>query len=193
MIPIAFFPFRIVTISVLFLFLSIETFAQTTYKVVCDKTDNTVKVVESSNRSPNYVPIKGGFPFRPIAQKWIDENYATTICNPGEIIEQNKKQQNTPTQTNNNTQPTPSPTSPPAPTPPQKQLQPRQTEYNTAPPYKNSSFIINAKFSDLGKLYSLDNNLAPGFNVGLEQLIGGKMYVGVGVNMNFYFVDFSTN
>ncbi|MEN8118645.1 MAG: hypothetical protein ABFS16_16800, partial [Bacteroidota bacterium] len=32
-----------------------------------------------------------------------------------------------------------------------------------------------------------------GFNVGLEQLIGGKMYVGVGVNMNFYFVDFSTN
>ena len=75
------------SIFIAFLFvISLNTFAQTTYKVVCDKTDNTVKVIKSDNRSSNYVPIKGGFPFRQIAQQWIDDNYSTTTCNPAEIV-----------------------------------------------------------------------------------------------------------
>ncbi|MDB4584344.1 hypothetical protein N9164_14420, partial [Draconibacterium sp.] len=68
--------------SIFILFFIHETSGQTRYKVVCDKTDNTVKVVESENRSANYVPIKGGFPFPQIAEQWIADNYTTTVCNP---------------------------------------------------------------------------------------------------------------
>ncbi len=173
------------SVFVAFLFvLSLNTFAQTTFKVVCDKTDNTVKVIKSDNRSSNYVPIKGGFPFRQIAQQWINDNYSTTTCNPGEIAKQIKAEENNNPQTgitNQNNQPT----QPAAAT---TTLQPRQT---TTIPYRNSSFILNAKFSDLGRVFSLDNNLAPGFDVGFEQLFGKKYYVGIGVGMNFYFADFS--
>ena len=178
--------------SILFIFLfvlSLNTFAQTTYKVVCDKTDNTVKVIKSDNRSSNYVPIKGGFPFRQIAQQWIDDNYSTTTCNPGDLVNKIKTEENNkiPTGvTNQNNQPTqPAAASTP--------LQPRQTATSQVPPYRNSSFILNAKFSDLGRVFSLDNNLAPGFDVGFEQLFGKKYYLGIGVNMNFYFADFSAD
>jgi hypothetical protein len=174
------------SIFVTFLFvLSLNTFAQTSYKVVCDKTDNIVKVIKSDNHSPNYVPIKGGFPFRQIAQQWIDDNYSTTTCNPGEIVKQIQTEKDNNTQTgvkNQNNQPT-------QPAPATTLLQPRQT---TTISYRNSSFILNAKFSDFGRVFSLDNNLAPGLDVGFEQLFGKKYYLGIGVSINFYFADFST-
>jgi len=152
---------------------------------VCDKTDNTVKVIKSDNHSPNYIPIKGGFPFRQIAQQWIKDNYSTTTCNPGEIVKQIKAKEDNNTQagvTNQNNKPT-------QPAPAATPLQPRQ---NPTISYRNSSFNINAKFSDLGSVFSLENNLVPGFDVGFERLFGKKYYLGIGVNMNFYFADFST-
>ena len=68
---------------------SLNSFSQETFTVVCDKSDNSVKVVESHDRSPDYVPIKGGFPFRQVAEKWIGENLSSRECNPGEVIKQN--------------------------------------------------------------------------------------------------------
>jgi hypothetical protein len=177
---------------ILFVFLftiSLNSFAQITYKVVCDKTDNTVKVIKSDNRSSNYVPIKGGFPFRQIAQQWIDDNYSTTTCNPGEIVKQIQTEKDNKVQTtvtNQNNQPI-------QPAPGTTPIQPRPSSNVQSPSYKNSSFVINAKFSDLGRGFSLDENLAPGFDVGFEQLFGKKYYLGIGVGMDFYFPDFSDN
>ncbi|NOR76671.1 MAG: hypothetical protein GQ525_16125 [Draconibacterium sp.] len=156
--------------------------------MVCDKTDNTVKVIKSDNRSSNYVPIKGGFPFRQIAQQWIDDNYTTTVCNPVEIVKQIQAKENNNPQTGITSQNN-QPVQPAASTTP---LQPGRSSVAQTPPYKNSSFIINAKFSDLGRVFSLESNLSPGFDVGFEQLFGKKYYLGIGVNMNFYFADLST-
>jgi hypothetical protein len=74
-------------------------------------------------------------------------------------------------------------------------VQPRAASISTInqPRYINTSFNINAKFSDIGNPFSLESNLAPGFGVGLEQLFGKKYYVGIGLGMDFYFVDFSDN
>ena len=177
---------KFILISLLFLF-SLNVLAQETYKVVCDKTDNTVKVIKSDNRSPNYVPIKGGFPFQQIAQQWIDDNYTTTRCNPEEIVKQIQTEQNNNSQTqitNQNKQIN---------QPPQK-AQPATITAATKqdPLYRNSSLIFNAKLSNIGEAYTLDNSLAPGFEIGFEQLFGKKYYVGIGVSMNFYFTDFSS-
>ncbi|MCK5678972.1 MAG: hypothetical protein KAH72_10925, partial [Flavobacteriaceae bacterium] len=174
---------NLLLISLLFLF-SLNIFAQDTYKVICDKTDNTVKVIKSNDRSPNYVPIKGGFPFQQIAQQWIDDNYTTTVCDPEKIVKQLKIDENNNLQApviNQNNQPN-QPAQPATP-----------TKANTQdPPYRNTSFILNAKISNLGDAFSLDKNISPGFNIGFEQLFGKKYYVGTGVYMNFYFVDFSS-
>ena len=176
---------KLILISLLFLFSS-NIFAQDTFKVVCDKTDNTVKVIKSDNRSPNYVPIKGGFPFQQIAQQWIDNNLTTTTCNPEEIVKeiQTEQKNNPPTQvTDQNNQINQ----------PAQKTQPATITSATAqqPRYRNSSLIINAKFSNIGEHFSLDQSLAPGFEVGFEQLFGKKYYIGIGVGMNFYFTDFS--
>ena len=176
---------KLILISLLFLFSS-NIFAQDTFKVVCDKTDNTVKVIKSDNRSPNYVPIKGGFPFQQIAQQWIDNNLTTTTCNPEEIVKEiQTEQKNNPQtqvadQNNQINQPA-------------QKTQPATITSATAqqPRYRNSSLIINAKFSNIGEHFSLDQSLAPGFEVGFEQLFGKKYYIGIGVGMNFYFTDFS--
>ena len=81
---------------VLFTVFALITFAQSTFKVVCDKTDNTVKVVESDNRSANLVPIKGGLPSMQIANDWINKNYNTTKCDPGQIINDIRKNKTAP-------------------------------------------------------------------------------------------------
>ena len=163
---------------------SLNSFSQQTFTVVCDKTDNSVKVVESHDRSPNYVPIKGGFPFRQVAQKWIDENYTTTQCDPGEVLDQIKENtQNTNTQTKSTT-PTPAqPTvAPSTPNSPGKSSQP-------ATQFKNTSFIISLKVSNLGNALGLNKNLVPGAEIGLEQLIGTKFYFGTGILLNAYTAD----
>lgn len=151
--------------------------SQNTYTVVCDKTNNTVKVVESNKRSPNYVPIKGGFPFRQVAQKWIDENYSTTECNPEDVLEeiqkQNQnvnvqKQQGTAVQQNqNNTSPATQPLKP-------------------AVQYRNTSFFTGFKMSNLGKVLNTENNMVAGAEIGLEQLFGNKFYFGAGILFNSY-------
>lgn len=177
--------------SILFVFLftlSLNAFAQTTYKVVCDKTDNTVKVVETTNHSPKYVPIKTGFPFRQIAQKWIDENYTTTVCNPEDIISKIKAEEKkaTPPTGIKTTQSTPPATT-------NTPVHPNAAAKKPTLRYYNSSFIFSAKFSDLGRPFSLKNNLTPGFGIGFEQLFGKKYYLGTGLEMDFYFADFSEN
>lgn len=178
---------KLVLSTLLFLF-SITAFAQDTYKVVCDKTDNTVKIIKSDNRSSNYVPIKGGFPFQQIAQQWIDDNYTTTTCNPEEIVNQIQAEaaNNPQTQVTNQNQQVDQTT---------QKAQPASITSATTqvPAYKNSSFILNAKFSDLGKALYLDNNMAFGFDIGFEQIFGKKKYYfGTGVGMNFYFTDVSS-
>ena len=177
---------KLVLITLLFLF-SINIFAQDTFKVVCDKTDNTVKVIKSDNRSPNYVPIKGGFPFQQIAQQWIDNNFTTTTCNPEEIVKQIQTEQknNPPTQVADQNKQINQPT--------QKTQPATFTSATTQEPrYRNTSLIFNAKFSNIGEHFSLDQSLVPGFEVGFEQLFGKKYYVGIGVGMNLYFTDFSS-
>ncbi len=49
--------------------------AQKSYKAVCDKSDGIVKIVDNEDRSPNLIPLKGGFPFYQVAQNWVKENY----------------------------------------------------------------------------------------------------------------------
>lgn len=172
-------------------FLNVLTFsatAQTTYKVVCDKTDKTVKIVEADNRSPNYVPIKAGFPFRQVAQKWIDENLHTTACNPSEIIKQNNAQEK-PVSPSLNKSVASQPTPPPAPE--NTKLQARRPGSNSAPAFKNTSFLINARFSNLGEAFNLSEKLLPGVEAGIEQLFGNRLYLGTGINMNLFTTDFN--
>lgn len=166
-----------------FFLLTSMTFSQTTYKVACDKTDNTVKVIKSDNRSPNYVPIKGGFPFRQIAERWIDENYNTTVCNPGEIIKQIQADEKQLEQVQS-----PKPKQPAVPAVAEA-LGARPKSSMPKPKFKNTSFVLNGKFSNLGKAFNLKSTIAPGFRIGFEQLFGQKTYLGIGFGMNFYFSD----
>ena len=168
--------------------LSLDGYTQKTYNVVCDKKDNTVKVVEASKRSPDYVPIKGGFPFRQIAQKWIDENYSTTHCDPGQIMNQNNEKQNQKAPVPSNT---PSNTNSSANQ--QTVLQPRRSGSNSTVRYKNTSFMINARLTNMGEAFSLKEKLMPGFEVGIEQLFGKQIYFGTGINIDFYFSNFDDN
>lgn len=155
--------------------------AQNTFTVVCDKTDNTVKIVNSEIRSPNYVPIKGGFPFRQVAEKWINENLSSRECKPEEIIKQNqtksKPQSNVPPVTTKNQTPQNQPSN---------QANNNQISFKPPVDYKNTSFILDIKFSNLGDALRLDKNLVPGAEIGVEQLIGTKFYFGTGILFNTY-------
>ncbi|TFH48113.1 MAG: hypothetical protein E4G92_04130, partial [Bacteroidia bacterium] len=74
---------RRTTIFVLSFFLALvsaELSGQKTFKVVCDKSDNKIKIVDGEDRSPNMVPLKGGFPFYQVAQKWARDNYPDDKC-----------------------------------------------------------------------------------------------------------------
>ena len=61
---------------------------QTTFKVVCDRTDNLVKIVPAEDRSPELVPIRGGFPFFQIARQYADEHSPDVTCKPEELLSQ---------------------------------------------------------------------------------------------------------
>ena len=171
----------------LFTIFSLNSFSQQTFTVVCDKTDNSVKVVESRIKSPNYVPIKGGFPFRQVAQKWIDDNLSTTQCDPDEIMKKIKLQTKVP----NNVAPGTST----IPTPPKRTSSGAlntNRSFQPAHHYRNTSLIIDAKFSNLGEAFRLNNKLMPGFEMGIEQLFGTKIYFGTGINMDMFFSDFDS-
>ena len=159
--------------------------AQKKFTVICDKTDNQVKVVEATNRSPNYVPIKGGFPFRQVAQKWIDENYSTIDCNPNDVIKKQNQTANTnktPLSTNqvqqNNA--------------PSSSTSPVNAQAGDANSFNNTSIYTYVKLSDLGKAFFLENGASPGVSLGIEQLIGKSMYLGIGLATDFYFLNLSS-
>jgi len=165
-----------------FLLFAINSMAQQTYKVVCDKSDHTVKVVETENHSANLVTIKTGFPFRQVAQKWIDDNYSTTSCEPNDFINQ-KNQPNKQATTSQNTVGI-SVNSNTGSTPKRTLLQPRR---NGPQQFHNTSFLISGRFSTLGEAFSLKEKLMFGAGAGFEQLFGGNLYLGTGIHMDFYF------
>ena len=172
-------------LPLIFLFLPFVLSAQNkTYKVVCDKNDKKLKVVEAENHSSNLVPVKSGFPFPAIARKWIEDNYATDDCDPDQIVDdiknENQTQQNqTKTQQQNQTQQNQT-----------QQQQQSQTQSQGATTtnvkknagYKNNSFGMDLLFSDLGRHFNLEKNLVIGMGMDLERLFGKQKYIGTGIH-----------
>lgn len=173
----------------LFLFLFIFPIilnAQKSYKVVCDKSDGIVKIVDNEDRSPNLIPLKGGFPFYQVAQNWVKENYPSGKCDPAAAIKQNQAAADALTQSAagqkpsapQQTQTSPGPTVTPG-------LPAGQTALPLrVPRYRNTSMFITFLFSDLGRVYNIDPPLIPGISAGIEQVIGTKLYGGTGITFN---------
>lgn len=157
--------------------------AQQTYKVVCDKTDHQVKIVEAENHSANYVTIKTGFPFRQVAQKWIDDNYTTTQCDPEDIIKQTNTASQPATATQNTAGSIPVTSSGQAPK--RTFLQARKN--SSGQKFRNTSFFMSGRFSNLGEAFSLEEKLMFGAGAGFELFFGGSLYLGTGIHMDFYF------
>lgn len=166
------------------LFIGINANAQQTFKVVCDKTDHQVKIVETENHSANYVTIKTGFPFRQVAQKWIDDNYSTTECNPEDNIKQNNTTPGQPAAASQNTAES-IPVSSSGQAPKRTFLQARKNANGQR--FRNTSFLMSGRFSNLGEAFSLEEKLMFGVGAGFEQLFGGNLYLGTGIHMDFYF------
>jgi len=160
--------------------------AQKTFKAVCDKSDGMVKIVDGEDRSPNLVPLKGGFPFYQVAQNWLKENFPNGKCDPAAAAAQNKaaadavspaasaQQQSTPAQTKPATGTNAFLGVPPGQTP----------AWSPAIRYRNTSMFISFLFSDLGRVYNLDPPLLPGMSIGIDQVIGKKIYGGTGIHFN---------
>lgn len=174
-------------ISLTLITLSPILYAQKTYKAVCDKSDGMVKIVDGEDRSPSLVPLKGGFPFYQVAEKWVKENYPSGSCDPVAAAAQNRAAADAVTQ---------------APPPGQKQPANNQTRqpadintfFNVSPGqtpaaapafrYRNTSMFISFLFSDFGKVYGIDPPLFPGVSIGIDQVIGAKFYGGTGIHFN---------
>ena len=147
-----------------------------TYKVVCDKNDKKLKVVEAENRSSNLVPVKSGFPFPAIARQWITDNYATDDCDPGQITSniQNEKQPQTQQQPTINQQP------------------PTQNQTATVSPpkkadrFKNTSFGMALLLSDYGRYLGLSENPVLGMKMDLERVFGKQVYFGTGIHFSIF-------
>lgn len=172
-------------ISLMLITVSLNLDAQKTYKAVCDRSDGVVKIVDGEDRSPNLVPLKGGFPFYQVAEKWVKENYPNGRCDPAAAAEQNRAAANVAAQ------PLAPPTQPaagPAKTPPPASSygapagQPLPLA--RAPGYRNTSMFISFLFSDFGKVYNIDPPLFPGVSIGIDQVIGAKFYGGTGIHIN---------
>lgn len=160
--------------------------AQKTYKAVCDKSDGTVKIVDGEDRTPNLVPLKGGFPFYQVAQNWVKENFPGGKCDPSAAQKQNQaaadalsqppaaQQQITPAQTVPSTNPGPSVGAPAGQTPLKA----------PAFKYRNTSMFFSMLISDLGTVYNLDPVVVPGLSFGIEHFIGTKFYGGTGLHFN---------
>jgi hypothetical protein len=179
---------KLLFLSAFFVF-SVQVLAQVTYTVVCDKTEHQLKIVESTDRSPNYVPIKGGFPFRQVAQKWLDENYTTTACDPGQIIREVQAPAISPQNQANVQTPPAQPTQP-------SFFPPGSTAGNVSgtsrSEFKNTSMLFQIKFANLGGAFMLAKNMTPGMELGIEQLFGQKIYFGTGLAVNLYLTDFES-
>jgi len=160
--------------------------AQKTYKAVCDKSDGRVKIIESEDRSPDMVPLKGGFPFYQVAEKWVKENYPDGRCDPAAAVQQNQAAANAASQPAAVQQQVPAG---------QQNMPPDPNAFFNAPAvqtpaaippfrYRNSSLFISFLFSNLGKVYGLDPPLVPGVGIGIDQVIGTKFYGGTGIHLN---------
>lgn len=172
-------------ISLMLFTVSLNLDAQKTYKAVCDKSDGMVKIVDGEDRSPNLVPLKGGFPFYQIAEKWVKENYPNGSCDPATAAAQNRAAANAAAQ------PSAPATQPAAGT--AKQSPPASSygapagqplPHARAPRYRNTSMFISFLFSDFGKVYGIDPPLFPGVSIGIDQVIGVKFYAGTGIHFN---------
>ncbi len=160
--------------------------AQKTFKAVCDKSDGTVKIVDGDDRSPNLVPLKGGFPFFQVAENWVKENFPNGRCDPAAAQKQNQAAAAAVTQQATAGQPT-------APTPTKPATEPN-VFIGVAPGhllargpvfrYRNTSMFFSLLFSNLGKVYGLDPPMIPGMSFGIEQVIGTKIYGGTGIHFN---------
>lgn len=175
------------SLLLLFLFLStVSQFtlsAQKTFKAVCDRSDGKVKIVDGEERSPDQIPLKGGFPFYQVAENWVRENYPAGTCDPAAATKQNQ-----------------------AATPAAPQ---QQTSQNTAGPstaeinnffnggntpattavqqqqqYHNSSVYFSLLFSNLGSVYNVDPPLIPGMCAGFDQVLGNRIYGGTGIHIS---------
>lgn len=167
---------------------------QTKYKVVCDKNEKKLKIVEADNRSPDYVPVKSGFPFESLAREWIEEHFTSWDCEPEEMIKDNEPQKPDEQPPATSQQPTPPPTSSPA-APPPRQGTPMKTQTNVSsignsaavshPPvkFKNTSISFLLLFHTLDQTLGVDDNNL-GFGMSLEQLFGKKFYGGTGLHFH---------
>jgi hypothetical protein len=187
-----------VLISVALLAITPPLDAQKTYKAVCDKSDGKVKIVDSGDRSPNMVPLKGGFPFLQVAENWVKENYPSGTCDPAKAAAQNQAAAATSAGQNQNI------TGNTAQSPAQGQNQPvnnktagttgKTSFFNqqggqlpAAIPqfrYRNTSIYLTFLFSNLGKVYGTDPPMIPGIGIGIDQAIGTKFYGGTGLHLN---------
>jgi hypothetical protein len=161
--------------------LTFAAFSQnSTYKVVCDKTDNKLKVVKAENHSSNFVPVKSGFPFAAIARDWIKDNYSTDDCDAEQLMNDIKNQKQTQSQTQNQTAPvnqqqTGAVASPSAPV---------YTPSKPKPVFKNTSFGMVLLFHNLDQILNLDENKL-GMGLNLEHVFGKKNFCfGTGVHFN---------
>ena len=177
----------------LFLFLVIDSgalIAQKTYKAVCDKSDGMVKIVDGEDRSPSLVPLKGGFPFYQVAEKWVKDNYPGGRCDPAAAVKQNQAAANAAAQpsvpSNQPAQPAASQTNSPAPAAAYPAATGQSLLAARAQIYRNTSMFISFLFSDFGKVYGIEPPLFPGVSIGLDQVIGAKFYGGTGIHFNSF-------
>lgn len=147
-----------------------------TYKVVCDKNDKKLKVVEAENRSSNLVPIKSGFPFPAIARQWITDNYATDDCDPGQITSniQNEKPPQTQQQSTI------------APQPPTQNQTKTVTPPKKADRFRNTSFGMDLLLSDYGRYLGLSENPVLGMKMDLERVFGKQIFFGTGIHFSIF-------
>ncbi len=159
---------------------------QKTYKVVCDKKTRKLIVVETANHSPDFVPVKGGFPFAAVARKWIQENFTTDDCDPGQLTEKIKKEEQAqPGVPARNAQPVTA--TPPAGGTVNNAVATQGQESSTyTPDYKyNTTFSVGIFFHNMSNVLPYDVDL-PGFELSFEQFFGKKFYGGFGVHYDMY-------
>ncbi len=155
---------------------------QKTYKVVCDKNDHKVKVVESTNHSPDLIPLKAGFPFGPVARKWAQENYPSGTCDPQKILDSIKQAEH-PSQPTTNQQISVQQ----IPQPPNTQTVTQSSvATNTRKKFKNASLAAMLLIHNMDEVLGVEeSNLGSG--ISFEQIFGQKPYYGgIGSHFNVY-------
>jgi hypothetical protein len=145
-----------------------------------------VKIVATEDRSPELIPLKGGFPFYQVAEKWVKENYPDGKCDPAAETKKNQDAADAVSRQAGTTTPVPA----------KQNNTPDLNEFFNTPPgqapasvqspqfkFRNTSLLMGLLFSNLGKVYGTDPPMIPGFSIGLEQFFGSALYGGTGIHM----------